>query len=90
MKINGSTNNMIGFSEYRTQKYDPKEAEVAAKLGMSYEEFSKLTKKKKMKKVKEYNETHPNDKIEDKNAQTQGIEMNKFLNDINWNNIKLQ
>ena len=90
MKIDGSTNNMIGFSEYRTPKYDPKEAEVAAKLGMSYEEFSKLPEAEKMRKVKEYNETHPNDKIEDKNVQTQGIEINNFLNDGNWNNIKLQ
>ncbi|MBQ9245640.1 hypothetical protein IJ182_05165 [bacterium] len=82
------TNNNVG-----TNNYDPKESAVARKLGMSPQKFAALPEKEKIKKVHEYNETHPNDKIEDKGAQPQspmGAEMNKFMNDIDWNKINLE
>jgi DNA-directed RNA polymerase specialized sigma subunit len=89
-------NNSIGTNNYfgmKSNKYDPKEAAVAKKLGMSVEEFSQLPEEEKMEKVHEYNKNHPNDKIEDKGKQgqnSQGSEMNDFFNTVNWNNVKLE
>ena len=87
---NASANTNYGF---RANNYDPKEAEVARKLGMSVEEFAALSESEKVEKVHKYNETHPNDPIEDKGMQAQppqNPEIDKFRNDIDWNKIKLQ
>ena len=87
---NASANTNYGF---RANDYDPKEAEVARKLGMIVEEFSALSESEKAEKVHEYNETHPNDRIEDKGMPPQlpqNPEMDKFRNDIDWDKIKLQ
>ena len=79
----------------RTNKYDPKEAAVAKKLGMSVEEFVNLPEDEKAQKVQAYNKAHPDDKIEEKGKNQQpmqpiGNEMQQFHNDINWDNVKLE
>ena len=92
-------NNSIGTNNYfgmKSNKYDPKEAAVAKKLGMSVQEFSKLPEQEKSRKVQEFNKDHPNNRIEDKGfapqapQQNQGSEMNNFFNTVNWNNVKLE
>jgi DNA-directed RNA polymerase specialized sigma subunit len=92
-QINGVYGN-YGYNNVQTQQIDPKEKEVAEKLGMSYEDFAKLSETEKQAKVQAYNETHPNDPIEDKQVQpqqnAQGSEMEKFRNDIDWKKLKLQ
>ena len=92
MNVNNNTsvNNNYGF---KANNYDPKEAEVAKKLGMSPEEFSELSESEKAEKVHEYNDTHPNDPIEDKGMPPQppqNPKVDKFRNDIDWDKIKLQ
>ena len=95
MKI--ENNNLIGTNSYlgfgAKNKYDPKEAAVAKKLGMSVKEFSALPEEEKMQKVQTFNQSHPNDKIADKGAQPQepqGTQMAQFHNDVNWANVKLE
>ena len=88
-------NNIIGITNQNQRgiAYDPKEAEVAAKLGMTYEEFAALSEDQKKLKVKEYNEAHPENPIEDKNSnppQQRGSVIDNFFKDVNWDNIKLQ
>ena len=92
MKIGNEMSNIQGFGAIKQKKYDPKEAEVAAKLGMTYEAFAALSEEEKMQKVKEYNELYPDNPIKDKNSQApdRGSEIDKFFNDVNWKNIKLQ
>ena len=92
MNVNNNTNANNNYS-YRANGYDPKEVEVARKLGMSIEEFSALSESEKAEKVHEYNEKNPNNPIEHKGIPPQApqsLEMDKFRNDIDWNKIKLQ
>ena len=93
----------------QNQRIDEKELEVAKKLtnaGIvnSVQEFMQLSETEKKAKVEEYNKTHPNDPIGDKNKrdnaalppeaqttqQAQGSVMNQFMNDVDWKKIKLQ
>ena len=90
MKIENNMNNLKGFGMKNQMKFDPKEAEIARKLGMTYEEFSKLSEEEKAQKVKAYNEAHPNNPIPDKGTEFMGVQMQNFKNDINWKNVKLQ
>ena len=90
MKIGNEMNNIQGFGAMKQKKYDPKEAEVARKLGMSYEEFSKLSEEEKAEKVRAYNKAHPDNPIQDKGAEFMGVQMQNFKNDVNWKNVKLQ
>ena len=97
MKIEGSSlffsRDTYGVGKSSQKNEDKKEAQTARKLGMSVKEFSSLSETEKMTKVQEYNNKHPNNKIEDKgmpSVQPQGAEMEKFHNDVNWNNVKLE
>ena len=97
MKIDGSSlffsRDTYGIGKSSKKKEDKKEAQVARKLGMSVKEFSSLSETEKMMKVREYNNKHPNDKIEDKGMppiQPQGAEMENFHNSVNWDNVKLE
>jgi len=91
----------------QNQRVDEKELQVAKILDAakvcSIEEFLKMTDEQKKQKVEEYNRTHPNNPIADKDKrdnavlppdalttqQTQGSIMNKFMNDVDWKKIKL-
>jgi len=109
MSIN-AVNGVNGGNQVQPyQRVDNKELEVANKLvnaGIvnSVQEFMQLSETEKKAKVEEYNKTHPNDPIGDKNKrdnallppeaqttqQTQGSELDKFRRDVNWKNVKLQ
>ena len=92
MYVNNNTNVSTNYG-LKQNNYDPKEAAIARKLGMSPEEFSALSESEKAEKVHEYNQTHPYDQIEEKGSApqgAQGAEMDKFRNDIDWKKIKLQ
>ncbi len=105
-----SLNGVNGVNQAaKTQKPDKEELEVAQKLiaaGVinSVQEFMQLSETEKQTKVEEYNKTHPNNPIADKNKrdnavlppeaqttqQAQGTVMNQFMNDVDWKKIKLQ
>lgn len=92
MNVNNNTNVNSNYG-LKAHNYDPREAEIAKKLGMSYEEFAALSEAEKAEKVHEYNRTHPDDPIEDKGVPPQSLqnpEMDKFRNDVDWDKIKLQ
>ena len=56
------------FSQPRQQEKaeDPREAEVAKKLGVTVEDFHKLPEDQKQQMVAQYNQEHPNDRIPEK------------------------
>ena len=85
--IRNNINNIYGS---RFKKIDPKEAEVARRLGMSIEDFCALSEEEKMRKVQAYNEKHPENPIPYKGQVPQNTELERFKNDIDWSKIRLQ
>ena len=102
-------NGINGAQHNPNLRIDQKELDVARKLvnaGIvhSVQEFMQLSDTEKQKKVEEYNKTHPNEPIGEKNKretqvqppeshtvqQPYGSVMNQFMNDVNWKKIKLQ
>ena len=107
MSIN-SINGVNGTNQLnRTQRVDQKELDVAQKLAdariCTVQEFLSLDENGKKAKVEEYNKTHPDDPIADKNKQNNatlppealtvqdayGSELKKFFNDVDLKKLKL-